>query len=224
MSRTDRRMVVGLSLVFFVSGFAALLYQVVWQRMLGLFSGSDVRSVTLVTGAFLGGLGIGSWLGGRLADRLDSTGAIRAYGLCNFGIAAFAVISKWLFYDLLFKQVGGLNTSVAMTLVIAFVSLLWPTVLMGLSLPLLARAVVKTMAGAARRISLLYGINTLGAAVGALLTGWFVVGTFGMELTLIIGAGLSLISGGTALWLIRNVMPVSGSTESAALSEGRRRV
>lgn len=218
MLRTERRIVVGLSIIFFVSGFAALLYQVVWQRMLGLLSGSDVRSVTIVTSAFLGGLGMGSWLGGRLADRLDSTGAIRAYGLCNLGIAAFAVISKWLFYDVLFRQVGELTTSDTLALVIAFASLLCPTVLMGLSLPLLARAIVKTMTVAAHRISILYGINTLGAAVGALLTGWLLVGTFGMDWTLMIGAALSLAAGGSALWLSRGQNDVARSFEGPVMA------
>jgi predicted membrane-bound spermidine synthase len=63
--------------VYFISGFTALLYQVVWQRMLGLFSGSGVRSVTIVTGAYLGGLGVGSLIGSVVADRLNSRRAIR---------------------------------------------------------------------------------------------------------------------------------------------------
>ncbi|HLA43869.1 MAG TPA: hypothetical protein VJZ27_10555, partial [Aggregatilineales bacterium] len=56
----NRRFIFMLALSVFLTGFSALLYQVVWQRMLGLFSGSDVRSVTIVTSAFLAGLGVGS--------------------------------------------------------------------------------------------------------------------------------------------------------------------
>ena len=60
-----------LTVIYTVSGFSALLYQVTWQRILGFFSGSDIRSATLVTGAYLAGLGMGSLLGGSVADRLN---------------------------------------------------------------------------------------------------------------------------------------------------------
>ena len=58
-------------IVFFASGFAALLYQVIWQRLLVFFSGSDVYSVTLIVTAFMAGLGVGNLAGGHLADRLS---------------------------------------------------------------------------------------------------------------------------------------------------------
>ena len=56
--------------VFLCSGFAALLYQMIWQRLLTLFGGADVYSVTLIVSAFMAGLGLGSLAGGHLADRL----------------------------------------------------------------------------------------------------------------------------------------------------------
>jgi spermidine synthase len=80
-----------LLLVFFISGFTALLYQVVWQRMLGLFSGSDVRSVSIVVASYLAGLGLGSLIGGWLSDRLSRRWAVQTYGLCSLAIAIFAL-------------------------------------------------------------------------------------------------------------------------------------
>ncbi|HLB49188.1 MAG TPA: hypothetical protein VJL59_19425 [Anaerolineales bacterium] len=100
MNQTRRVPALLLIVTFFLSGFAALLYQVVWQRLLGLFSGSDVRSVTIVTGAFLGGLGVGSLVGAIVADRVGSRRAVWIFGLCNLGIAAFAVLSRYLYYRL----------------------------------------------------------------------------------------------------------------------------
>ena len=94
--------------MFFISGFTALLYQVVWQRMLGLFSGSDVRSVTIVIAAYLLGLGLGNWLGSLWSDRFSSRKAVQLYGFCNLGIALFAVCSRYLFYDLLFERLKPL--------------------------------------------------------------------------------------------------------------------
>src|SRR5262245_37615730 len=128
---------------FFLSGFSALLYQVVWQRILGLFSGSDVRSLTLVTGAYLAGLGLGSLLGGLWADRLSSRRAAQVFGLCNLGIALFALLSPWLFYNLIFKELSLLAQFPVVVFIIVFLSLLYPTILMGVSLPLLSRALVR---------------------------------------------------------------------------------
>jgi MFS family permease len=194
------RVVAILASVFFVSGFSALLYQVVWQRMLGLFTGSDVRSVTIVTGAYLGGLGVGSLIGSAYADRLSSRGAVRAYALCNLGIATFAVLSRFFFYDLLFQRLSPLADSPVVMLITVFISLLWPTILMGLSLPLLSKALVRNIAGAARLISTLYGLNTLGAGVGAFVAGWFLIGALGYEQSVYLGAALSALVGVVA-WI-----------------------
>jgi spermidine synthase len=112
--------------VFFISGFTALLYQVVWQRLLGLFSGSDVRSVSIVVASYLAGLGLGSLLGGWLSDRLSRRHAVQTYGFCSLAIAAFAIASRFLFYDLLFRQLLPLADSLLFLLPIVFVCLLIP--------------------------------------------------------------------------------------------------
>lgn len=185
--------------LFFVTGFTALLYQVVWQRMLGFFSGSDVRSVTIVVAAYLLGLGVGSAVGGLWGDRLSSQNAVRVYGYCNLGIAAFAICSRFLFYNFLFGQLNALADSLSLLLLIVFISLLLPTALMGASLPLLAKAVSQTAAASAPKLGLLYGINTLGSGLGTLLTGWYIIGTWGYERTLYLGAGLSALVGMAAI-------------------------
>ncbi len=212
-ARPSNRLVIPIAVVFFTTGFAALLYQVVWQRMLGLFSGSDVRSIMIVTGAYLLGLGVGSFLGSAFADRLKNQQAIRVYALCNLGIAAFAVLSRTLYYDLLFRHLTALAESPITLLIIAFLSLLWPTVLMGLTLPLLARAMVRSISGAVSIISTLYGINTLGAGVGAFVGGWLLIGTLGYVGVLWLGAAISL-SAGIVIWAISPAfrMPEDTST------------
>jgi predicted membrane-bound spermidine synthase len=190
-----RRSLALLTGAYFLSGFSALLYQVVWQRLLGLFSGSDVRSATIVTGAYLAGLGVGSLIGAFCADRMTPRWAVRIFALCNGGIALFAILSRYLFYDLLTTVFGSLAEFPLLMLFIIFVGLLWPTLLMGLSLPLLSKALVRNIRHAGRIIGLLYGVNTFGAAVGTLVSGWYLVGTIGYERTLHVGAGLSLIAG-----------------------------
>ena len=185
--------------LFFVSGFAALLYQVAWQRILGLFSGSDVRSVTVVIASYLLGLGLGNLISSRLSNRFTNRQCVRAYGLCNLGIALFAVSSRFLFYDLLFLRLQYLAQSPLLMLGIVFVSLLIPTTLMGLSLPLLSKAISRGVENAAANIGWLYGINTLGSGLGTLVSGWYIVGTFGYEKTIYFGALLSTCVGLSAL-------------------------
>ena len=90
-----------LSVAFFFSGFAALLCQIAWQRMLGIFAGSDTVSAALVVGAFLAGLGLGSLIGARIADRLPPWKALAGFALCEAVVAVFALASKPFLYDLL---------------------------------------------------------------------------------------------------------------------------
>jgi spermidine synthase len=85
--------------VFFASGTAALLYQVIWQRLLTFTTGADVYSVTIIVAAFMAGMGVGSLVGGLLADRLYGRGALRMFAACEFAIAAFALGSATFYYD-----------------------------------------------------------------------------------------------------------------------------
>ena len=187
--------------LYFVSGFSALLYQVAWQRMLGLFSGSDIRSVTIIVASYLLGLGLGNLLGGSISDRLSNRQCVMVYGYCNLGIASFALASRFIFYDLLFLRLQYLAQSLVVTLGIVFISLLIPTVLMGISLPMLSKAINRSTDGAASLIGWLYGFNTLGSGLGTLVSGWYIVGTLGYSKTVYLGAIFSLTVGVSALIL-----------------------
>src|SRR6266446_5284654 len=94
--------------LFFLSGFSALAYQTAWQRMLGAFAGSDSVATTMIVGAFLFGLGIGSLIGAFLADRLSLRSALRAFALCEIGVGVFACLSRTVFYDLFLGQFASL--------------------------------------------------------------------------------------------------------------------
>ena len=200
--------------LFLLSGFNSLLYQVAWQRMLGLFSGSDVRSVTIIVASYLLGLGLSNLWGGRLSDRLNNRACVRFYGFCNLGVAIFAVCSRFLFYDLLFLRFSYLAQSLGLMLTIVFVSLLIPTTLMGVSLPLLSKAINLDVEDAASRIGWLYGVNTLGAGLGTLVSGWYLVGTLGYENTVYLGATLSVIEGTIALMVASRFTGVKGTKKS----------
>ena len=196
-----------LYLLFFVSGFSALVYQTAWQRMLGLFGGSDSVSAAIVVGAFLLGLGLGSLFASTFADRLTERGAVFAFALCETGIAAFAIGSKVIFYDFLFSQMAAIADSRALVFLVAFLALLIPTLLMGLSLPLLAKGVVQNIETASEQISWLYGVNTLGAAAGAFAAGCFIIGAVGYEVTVKLAAALNLSVGAGALLIAIGLRP-----------------
>jgi predicted membrane-bound spermidine synthase len=214
-----------LAVAFFLTGFSALLYQVVWQRLLGLFAGSDARSVTIVVSAYLAGLGIGSLLGSRIADRLSGREAVRCFGWANLGIAAFAFLSPVIYYDLLFLQLSARSTSPLFVGTVSFASLLLPTALMGISLPLLARSITRSAAEAPGRISVLYAINTLGSALGSLTSGWYLMGTLGYQRAVYLGGAISLVAALIALAIAGRFDAKETANESGGSAvPGRRRV
>ena len=190
-------------LVFFLSGFAALLYQVVWQRLLVIFSGADVYSVTVIVAAFMGGLGIGSLAGGYLADRVGSRGSLYAFAAAELLIGVFGLISKRFYYDTLYEQYSQLTASPVATAVILSLTLLLPTFLMGLSLPLLARALADSLGITPRVIGMLYALNTLGAAAGAFAAPWVLIPRVGLEGSLWVAAALNLTCAALAVALAR---------------------
>ena len=206
--------------LFFLSGAAALIYQTAWHRLLGLFAGADTIAAALVVGAFLLGLGIGSLAAGLYADRLSRRGALIAFAICEVGIAAFAVLSPWLYYDVIYRELLPLAESRGVIFAIVFAGLLWPTFLMGCSLPFLSKAIVSQIAGSAQLIGWLYGLNTLGAGVGAFFGGWYLIGTVGFDKAVYFGAAINLIVALGGLLLARGLdMQAEGPAKRTATSD-----
>ena len=206
--------------LFFVSGAAALVYQTAWHRLLGLFAGADAIAAALVVGAFLLGLGVGSLSAGLYADRLSRRAALIAFALCEVGIALFAVLIPWLYYDVIYRGLLPIASSRGVIFAVVFAGLLWPTFLMGCSLPFLSKAIVHHIAGSAQLIGWLYGFNTLGAGVGAFLGGGFLIGTFGFDKTIYIGAALNLMVAAGGLLLVRGVDMAGGAARPTVVRLG----
>jgi spermidine synthase len=184
--------------LFLVSGAAGLIYQIVWERLLELYFGVTMVSVTLIVSAYMAGLGIGSLIGGRVARNLKNT--LLLYGLLEIGIALFGVISPKIIIWIGEATAGG---PYALVFLISFAILLIPTTLMGATLPLLTQSFVDRVETSGRVIGLLYGINTLGAAFGAVLAGYVLVGFYGFDGTIYIAVLLNAVVGLLALVLSR---------------------
>ena len=199
--RRDTPAVALAGLLFFLSGAAALVYQVAWQRLLALHSGAGLYSVAMIVAAFMAGLGIGSHVGGRLSTRLGGGRALAAFAALELGISAFGAASTFLYYDWLYPRAVHLPSPSWQAGLLHLAALLPPTTLMGMSLPFLVRAVVTDVEAAGRRIGWLYGGNTLGAAAGAFATPWVLLPALGVRGAVLAAAAANLVVGLGALGL-----------------------
>jgi len=166
-------------LAFFFSGASGLIAEVVWVRLLKLTVGNTVQAASLVIAVFLGGLALGAFLAGRMADRLRAP--VRAYILIECAVAALILISPWTLAaaDWLYRWLPSRIVASALVL-------LPPTVLMGATLPVLG-----SFLGDSRR---LYAINTLGAMTGCFLAGFVLLKAWGVGPTLCAAAAASLLA------------------------------
>ncbi len=174
MIRANKTLGFFLIVIYFFSGFAALVYQVVWQRWLVFFTGMSSVNISLIVSAFMAGLGIGYLVGGYLADKLKPGQHVTAFLLAELGIGLFAVFSKNIFYDGLYMQNQAASLSLVMTYALLFVLLLVPTFLMGVSLPLLSKS-FNNFGNQGNFISLLYFTNTLGSAIGTFAAAFYLI-------------------------------------------------
>lgn len=186
--------------LFFVSGGAALIYQVCWQRLLFTVFGVDIDSITIIVSVFMLGLGLGALLGGSLADRCPKL-TLLFFALSEFGIGLFG----WFSPDLI-RATGNLFVAAPQwqIAVVNFLLLLLPTSLMGATLPILVAHVTRLWGNVGKSIGMLYQVNTLGAAIGVAIIGlpWFLF--FEIDTAIRMAAVLNiLVSVITLLWIQR---------------------
>jgi spermidine synthase len=180
--------------VFFLSGATSLVYQTLWERALHLLLGTSGVALATVLAAFMAGLGLGGYLGGRWAPARP----LRAYGWLELGIGLYALAFPLLLaaaepaYLLLHR--GPLAPlAPGLELLFAAALLLPPTVAMGTTLPLLSRVVVDRIGTASERMSELYAANTLGAVAGTFVAGLVLLPTVGFTTTNRVAAAGNLL-------------------------------
>jgi spermidine synthase len=191
-------------LLFFLSGALALIYEVVWARMMTHVFGSTALAVGTVLAAYMCGMAVGAWRIGKRADHHPN--CLRLYARLEIGIAVMAIGSHFLLHQLslahhlIYQWVGSSAIAFAgMRFLLAFALVMAPTVLMGATLPVLTRFLSRRQVLVGINISTLYAINTFGAVSGVLLTGFFLIGRYGIHVPVYIAVIGNLVIGLIAL-------------------------
>lgn len=193
-----------LFLIFFISGFAALIYQVVWQRVLFTTFGVNIESVTIIVSVFMFGLGIGSLFGGYLSKKFDinkntlSGKLLAIFSIAEISIGLFGIFSLQVIHSASLLIQGG---SLLVLSITVFIILFIPTLMMGATLPLLVTYINNYYKNVGRSVGILYFVNTLGSALACFITGYLFLVLFNIQTVTYIAAFGNLIAG-TAVYLL----------------------
>jgi spermidine synthase len=187
-------------LLYFFSGVSALIYEIIWARMLGLIVGTAVTAWAAVLVAYMGGMALGSVLGGRVADRVKRP--LRTFALCEAGIGLFGIASPCTLHYLQ-QFCAALPLLPGMQTALAVMVLVFPTMLMGATFPLVSRALVADMRPLSRDLGIIYAANTFGAIMGTLAVGFFLLPSAGMSASLRVGAAINFAVALAAAFFVR---------------------
>ncbi len=186
---------------FFLSGLSALIYEVVWMRLLSLTFGTTVFAVSTVLTAFMAGLALGSFVFGKFVDR-TSISPIKLYLILEICIGIFGLASPFLFnavevvyMPLVRHFFDSFYLFSIFRFFIVFLIVLTGTAIMGATLPVLSKFFVSKTEDAGLVVGRLYGINTFGAVVGTFTAGFFLIPYLGVWSTLLIAVALNLLIG-----------------------------
>jgi len=213
----------GLVVLFVGSGCAALVYEVVWFQLLQLSIGSSAVSLAVILGTFMGGMGLGSLLAPRLLDRTRHPLAVYAWLELGIALCGLVVLHAAPWLGGLYDRVGpsGFAGLVGRGLVAAC-CLLPPTMLMGATLPAIARWVEATPRGVAW-LGWFYGGNIAGAVAGCLLAGFVLLRDYDAAVASHVAVGINIAVALVALAIARRLpRPPRAAATAASPSTGRR--
>lgn len=201
-------------ILFFFSGFPALLYQIVWQRALFAIYGVNTESVTIVVTAFMLGLGLGSLLGGVISKK-NRLPQLAIFGIVELLIAAWGFVSLSVFHWAARFTAGAPPLQTGL---LSFALVVVPTVLMGATLPVLVAHTVRISGNVGASVGALYAVNTLGSAAACFCSGLFIMRKFGESGSVLLAAGINAAIGTLVLvWYLRAHR--HGSAKQARLRE-----
>jgi len=188
---------------FFVSGLTGLTYELLWTRMITKIIGGAPFAVSIVLTVFMGGLGVGSYVASRTIDRVkEPMKLVRLYGLLELAIGGYCFVLPVLLlgfkplYVLLYNRLfEHFMLYSFLTFVGCSLLLVVPVICMGATLPILCRFYVARLSHVGSHTGLLYGLNTVGAALGALLCGFWLIDLLGMQGTLLVAVLTNAVIG-----------------------------
>ncbi len=197
-----------IGLAFFTSGASGLVLEVVWNRLFSTELGVGSLATAAVLAGFMGGLALGSWIAGWLAPRLRRP--VAWYGAMEMGIGGLALLVPSM-VDLLGPWRNQVRSwwdpplwGMAVDMLTVLPAILPPTILMGATLPILARAIGSRGPSGDRSVGYLYALNTAGALSGTLLAGFVLLPTMGLWHTILLAAGANVTVGAAVLfWAAR---------------------
>jgi spermidine synthase len=212
---TQRRFLPYLLLLFFGSGCAALIYEIVWLQLLGLVIGSSGISLGVLLGTYMGGMCLGSVLLPRIiAPRFHP---LRVYAFLELGIGVIGILVLWGMPYLSGIYAGLLWHGIFIRTLIAAACLLPPTLLMGATLPAVARFVESTPEGVSW-MGFFYGGNIAGAVIGCLAAGFFLLRIFDMPIATYVAFAINVLVAIVAFVLARKSSHTFAPEETAMVS------
>lgn len=227
-NNNSRKTVFFIATAFFLSGGCGLVYESLWTRYLADLMGGTSLSHFVVLTVFMGGLALGAILIGRLVDQ--GRNGLLYYGFLEVGIGLYAVIFPILFswaagaFTYLGTNLGAGSIGLLfLKLLVAFLLISIPSVAMGGTLPAVTRYLTRSQEGLRRNISLLYAINSLGAVVGILAGGFFLVYRYGLSGSMIYVGSFNICLGVAALVAARYLVLGKAAVSGAEVSADRRR-
>jgi spermidine synthase len=197
--------------LFFLSGVSALIYQILWIRKLGLLFGVHVFAVSAVLTTFMAGLAFGSRFFGKYADRHGDS--LRIFLFLELGIGLFALtfplsfkLLTVVYYRLLSVLPDNPYQTQIIRFLLSFFYLIFPTVLMGGTLPVLSKFFVRRLRELGHYVGSLYSVNNLGALIGAFLGGFVLIRAVGLNMSVFFAALLNLVNA-TIVYFARKSSP-----------------
>ncbi len=185
-----------IAILVFFSGFTALVYELLWVKTLTLIFGTTIYAVSTVLTAFFAGIALGNYLFGRLSD--TSRNPLLLYGILELAIGISALL-----YPFTLGWVSSIYLSIGSTTEPSFITLLYrfflgmivilpPATFMGGTLPVIVRYLAGKRGEVAGSLAILYSVNTAGAVLGTLIAGFFLIGHFGVGVSMVIAAMMNI--------------------------------
>jgi spermidine synthase len=222
-SAIDRALPAMLAL-FVGSGAAALIYEVVWFQMLQLSLGSSAVSMGVLLGVFMGGMGLGSWMFPKKVDKKHHPLKVYAFLELGIGLCGLLVLLIVPLLGSVYTAIAGTGQfSVFLRGLVAAIILLPPTLMMGATLPAIARYVETTPKGVSW-MGFFYGGNIAGAVIGTLLAGFYLLRVSDMVVTTLVAVALNALVAGLGLWLSKSAHyePAGVSVKDPVIEPGAR--